>query len=58
MYREWHRKLAQGAMHLEAVIPLTADCIPFHVRYTAELDENGRPYKAYGSATQVVDGEA
>ena len=58
MYREWHRKLAQGAMHLEAVIPLTADRIPFHVRYTAELDENGRPYKAYGSATQVVDGEA
>ena len=47
-----------GAMHLEAVIPLTADRIPFHVRYTAELDENGRPYKAYGSATQVVDGEA
>lgn len=58
VYREWHRKLAQGAMHLEAVIPLTADRIPFHVRYTAELDENGRPYKAYGSATQVVDGEA
>lgn len=26
--------------------------------YTAELDENGRPFKAYGSAAMVVDGEA
>ncbi len=58
LYRDWHRQLAEGAMHLEAVIPLTADRIPFHVRYTAELDENGRPFKAYGSAAMVVDGEA
>ncbi len=58
MYREWHRKLAEGVDHLEAVIPLTADRIPFHVRYTTEYDENGRPLKAYGSAVMVSDTEA
>lgn len=55
MYRDWHRQLAEGADHLEAIILLTKDRIPFHVRYTAEFDENGRPYKAYASATLVVD---
>lgn len=55
MYRDWHKQLAEGAEHLEAIIPLTVNRIPFHVRYTAEFDENGHPYKAYGSATQVVD---
>ncbi|MBQ9550150.1 MAG: EAL domain-containing protein [Lachnospiraceae bacterium] len=55
MYRDWHKKLAEGADHLEAILPLTADKVLFHVRYTAEFDENGRPYKAYGSAVQVVD---
>lgn len=54
-YRDWMKQLAEGAEHLEAVIPLTDDRIPFHVRYTAEFDENGYPYKAYGSATLVVD---
>ena len=34
-------------------MPLTEDRIPFMVRYTTEFDENGRPYKAYGSATEV-----
>lgn len=57
MYRDWHKQLDNGAKSFEAIIPLTADRIPFHVRYTAEFDENGRPYKAYGSATLVVDGE-
>ena len=57
MYRDWHRQLAEGAEKLEAIIPLTPDRIPFHVRYTAEFDENGRPYKAYASATLVVDGK-
>ena len=47
--------LENGEKGLEAVIPLTKDRIPFYVRYTAEFDENGRPYKAYGSATQVKD---
>ncbi|MDD6268570.1 MAG: EAL domain-containing protein [Oscillospiraceae bacterium] len=57
MYRDWMKQLEEGADNLEAIIPLTADRIPFHVRYTAEFDDNGRPYKAYGSATLVVDGE-
>lgn len=53
LYRDWHRQLENGAEFLEAIIPLTPDRIPFHVRYSAEFDENGRPYKAYGSATFV-----
>jgi len=55
MYREWHRKIDAGLASIEGVIPLTADRVPFHVRYTTEFDENGRPVKAYGSATLVVD---
>ena len=55
MYRDWMKQLADGVGILEAVIPLTADRIPFIVRYTTEFDENGRPLKAYGAATQVVD---
>lgn len=57
MYRDWHRQLEQGAKSLEAIIPLTIGRIPFHVRYTTEFDEHGRPVKAYGSATMVVDEE-
>ena len=56
MYRDWHRQLEQGVEHLEAIIPLTPDRVPFHVRYTLERDETGRPLKAYGSAALVVDG--
>lgn len=55
MYRDWHKQLEQGIDHLEAIIPLTPDRVPFHVRYTLERDENGRPLKAYGSAALVVD---
>ena len=55
MYRDWHRQLEAGAEHLEAIIPLTVGRVPFHVRYTTEFDENGRPLKAYGSAALVVD---
>ena len=57
MYRDWHRQLEEGVDHLEAIIPLTVGRVPFHVRYTTEYDENGRPLKAYGSATLVVDDE-
>ena len=58
MYRQWHRDLIQGKVdNLEAVIPLTVGHVPFHVRYTLERDENGNPFKAYGSATLVVDEE-
>ena len=55
MYRDWHRQLEQGVEHLEAIIPLTVGRVPFHVRYTLERDENGKPLKAYGSAALVVD---
>ncbi len=55
MYRDWHRQIAEGVPSLEAVIPLTVGRVPFHVRYTTEFDENGRPIKAYGSAALVVD---
>lgn len=53
MYRDWHRQIAEGVPELEAVIPLTMERIPFRVKYTTEFDTNGRPVKAYGSATPV-----
>lgn len=53
MYRDWHKQLAQGVPKLEAIIPLTMERIPFHVRYTTEFDENGNPVKAYASAVPV-----
>ena len=56
MYRDWMKQIEEGVDHLEAIIPLTVGRIPFHVRYTTEFDENGKPLKAYGSATLVVDG--
>ncbi|MBR5421161.1 MAG: EAL domain-containing protein [Lachnospiraceae bacterium] len=56
-YRGWIKKLEEGAESIEGIIPLTVGRIPFHVRYTNEFDENGKPLKAYGSATLVVDGE-
>ncbi len=57
MYRDWHRRIAEGEEHLEAIIPLTVSRILFHVRYTTEFDENGKALKAYGSATMVQPGE-
>lgn len=53
-YRDWHRQIENGVKELEAIMPLTVGRVPFHVRYTTEFDENGRPVKAYGSATLVV----
>ncbi|MCR5624372.1 MAG: EAL domain-containing protein [Lachnospiraceae bacterium] len=55
MYRDWHKQLEKGVDHLEAIIPLTVGRVPFHVRYTTEYDENGKPIKAYGSATLVIE---
>ncbi|MBR2207733.1 MAG: PAS domain S-box protein [Synergistaceae bacterium] len=55
MYRDMMKKLADGEDNLEAVIPLTVGRVPFHVRYSLEYDENGKPLKAYGSATLVVE---
>ena len=57
MYRDWMKQMRDGVDKLEAVIPLTAGRIPFIVRYTLEYDENGKPLKAFGSATLVVDNE-
>jgi len=55
MYRDWHKQIAAGVKELEAVIPLTVGRVPFRVKYVTEFDEYGRPIKAYGSATLVVD---
>jgi len=55
MYRDWHRQIAEGVEHLEAVIPLTVGRVPFLVRYTTEFDQTGQPVKAYGSAALVID---
>ncbi len=55
MYRDWHKQIAAGVKELEAVIPLTVGRVPFRVKYTTEFDEYGRPIKAYGSATFIVD---
>ncbi len=55
MYRDWHVQIANGVKELEAVIPLTSGRVPFRVKYTTEFDSNGRPVKAYGSATLVVE---
>ncbi|MCR4888838.1 MAG: EAL domain-containing protein [Ruminococcus sp.] len=56
MYREWIHKLENGDDSMkEAIIPLTVGRIPFYVRYSLEYDENGKPLKAYGSATLVIE---
>ncbi|MBO4396440.1 MAG: EAL domain-containing protein [Eubacterium sp.] len=55
MYYNMLRELEEGRESSEAVIPLTVGRIPFHVRYTTEFDEAGKPLKAYGSAVMVVD---
>ena len=55
MYYEWLKELEEGAESREGIIPLTVGRIPFHVRYTTEFDENGKPLKAYGSATLVTE---
>ena len=54
-YRSWLRQIDNGLDYIEGIIPLTVGRIPFHVRYTTEFDDNGKPLKAYGSATLVVD---
>lgn len=56
-YRAMMKRIDEGSKSEEAIIPLTAGRIPFIVRYTTEFDENGKPLKAYGSATLVVDNE-
>ena len=56
MYRKWLVDLEKGdESMLETIIPLTVGRVPFHVRFTLERDASGRPIKAYGSATLVVE---
>lgn len=55
LYRDWHKQIAKGVPELEAVMPLTVGRVPFRVKYTTEFDEYGRPVKAYGSATLIVE---
>lgn len=55
MYRDWHKQIAAGVKELESIIPLTVGRVPFRVKYQVEFDEYGRPIKAYGSATLVVE---
>ena len=57
MYREMLHRIDEGSPAEEAVIPLTVGRIPFIVRYSTEFDENGKPVKAYGSATLIVDND-
>lgn len=57
MYYAMLKSLEEGQESAEAIIPLTVGRIPFHVRYTTEFDEMGKPLKAYGSAILAVDGE-
>ena len=56
-YRDMMKKIDEGAPSLDAIIPLTTARIPFHIRYTTEFDETGRPLKAYGSAALIEDEE-
>lgn len=53
MYREIMKQIDNGTPELSVDIPLTDARIPFRVRYTTEFDENGKPVKAYGSATLI-----
>ncbi len=57
MYRDWHRQIAEGVKELEAIIPLTVGRVPFRVKYTTEFDSEGKPFKAYGSATLIPQSE-
>ncbi len=53
MYRQWMSEIATGDVSREEVVPLTVGRVPFMFKYTMEFDENGRPLKAFGSATLI-----
>ncbi len=55
IYRDWMKRLEKGEKHIEGLIPLTIGRVPFYFRYTTEFDENGKPLKAYGSATLISE---
>ena len=54
-YKDWHKQIKNGKEHLEGIIPLTKDRIPYHIEYTTIFDENHHPLKAFGSATPVSE---
>lgn len=56
-YHDWLRQLSEGREEVEGDIPLTAGRIPFRVRLKTEFDADGKPVKAYGSATMLTDTE-
>ncbi len=55
MYRNLLRRLENGEDVPPTIVPLTVGRVPFTFRYTIERDENGKPLKAFGSATIVLD---
>ncbi len=57
MYREIMHQIDEGLPEVEVDIPLTVGRIPFRVKYTTEFDENGKPVKAFGSATLISEKE-
>ena len=57
MYREMMRRIDEGSPEIEADIPLTVGRVPFRVKYTTSFDENGKPVKAFGSATLISETE-
>lgn len=52
-YRQFMKRIENGEADIEMDIPLTEDRVMFHVHYTTEFDEEGKPVKAYGSAIPV-----
>lgn len=57
MYRDMMRRVDAGEDNVEADIPLTVGRIPFRVKYSIEKDAQGRPVKAFGSATLISETE-
>ncbi len=57
MYRAMMRRIDEGSPEEEADIPLTVGRVPFRVKYTTEFDEDGKPLKAFGSATLISETE-
>lgn len=58
IYRNWLKQLETGVASLDGIYPLTMNRIPFHIRYTTEFDENGKPVKAYASAAMVIENDS
>ncbi|MGN0606191.1 MAG: putative bifunctional diguanylate cyclase/phosphodiesterase [Oscillospiraceae bacterium] len=52
-YRDVMKRVENGETNIEVDMPLTEDRVMFRIRYTTELDENGKAVKAYGSAAII-----